>query len=194
MALCFAHTAAGYLAYEAVRPAGGHRPALLAAAVVLANGPDLDFLPGMLLGHPMAYHRGLTHTLAAVAVVVVLVALGARVAGRPRPLPARAALWAGAVYASHLLLDFFTTDRVPPYGGRFLWPLSDAFWQAPLPLLPEIVIDPSGRGAFFASLVGPHTGGIWVREIGLLCFTVAAVHAFRAWQGASAWRDAPEGP
>src|SRR5262249_42649412 len=57
MALCFAHTAAGYLAYEAVRPASAHRPGLLAAAVLLANGPDLDFVPGVLLWHTAGRRR-----------------------------------------------------------------------------------------------------------------------------------------
>ena len=46
MALCLAHATAGYLAYEALRPAGPHRLDLLAGAVLLANAPDLDFLPG----------------------------------------------------------------------------------------------------------------------------------------------------
>jgi inner membrane protein len=190
MALCFSHTAAGYLGYEAVRPAGGHRPALLAAAVLLANGPDLDFLPGMLLGHPMAYHRGVTHTLGAAVVVGALVALGVRVSRRG--LPARAGLWAGAVYASHLLLDYLTRDSLPPYGGRFLWPLSHAYLQAPISLLPEVVVDGSGRGAFFASLLAPHTLMAWAREIGMLAITVATVHAVRAWQGVGGWRDVPE--
>ena len=58
MALCCAHTAAGYLAYEAVRPAGPHQRRLLAAAVALANAPDLDFVPGLVLGHPGMFHRG----------------------------------------------------------------------------------------------------------------------------------------
>jgi len=58
MALCFAHTAAGHPAHEAVRPEGRHRPALLIAAVALVNPPDLDFLPGLLVGQPGAYHEG----------------------------------------------------------------------------------------------------------------------------------------
>src|SRR5262245_66644350 len=115
MALCFTHGAAGYLAYEMVRPAGGHRPGLLAAAVALANAPDIDFLPGILLGHPGAYHRGVTHTLLAVVLVAVAVALGIRFAGRGRVPIARAGLWAGAVYASHLVVDFFTVDSVAPH-------------------------------------------------------------------------------
>src|SRR5262245_2242945 len=108
MALCFAHTAAGYLAYGAVGPAGPHRPLLLAGAVAPANAPDLDFVPGILMGRPGLFHRGVTHTLAAVLVVTLV----AWLIGRQRPLagwtPVRAALWVGAVYGSHLLLDFFT--------------------------------------------------------------------------------------
>jgi membrane-bound metal-dependent hydrolase YbcI (DUF457 family) len=193
MALCFTHSAAGYLAYEAVRPAGGHRPGLLAAAVALANGPDLDFLPGVLLGHPAAYHRGVTHTVLAVVAVGGLVALGIRLAGWRRPLPGRAGLWAGAVYASHLLLDFFTVDSIPPHGARFLWPLSDAYWHAPVAPLPEIVIDPSGRTAFVLSLAGPRTATVWAFEAGLLAATVLAVRVVRSWQAAPTWQDVREG-
>ena len=71
MALAFAHTTAGYLGYQLVRPPGPHRPALLLAAVALANGADLDFLPGLVIGRAGAYHRGVTHALAAVVVVGV---------------------------------------------------------------------------------------------------------------------------
>ena len=71
MALCLAHATAGYLAYEALRPSGPHRPALLAGAVLMANAPDLDFLPGILVGAPAAYHRGVTHTAGALVVVSV---------------------------------------------------------------------------------------------------------------------------
>jgi len=194
MALCCSHTAAGYLAYEAVRPAGAHRPLWLAAAVGLANAADLDFVPGILLGRPGMFHRGVTHTVAAVAVVGVVVALGARLARRPPARWDRVALWASAVYASHLLLDYFTIDARPPYGGRFLWPFSDAYYLSPVTLLPEIVVDPRGRGAFFASLVAPHTLPVWVEEIGLLLLVVVAVHALRAVLAWPAWQGVAEEP
>jgi membrane-bound metal-dependent hydrolase YbcI (DUF457 family) len=190
MALCFAHSTAGYLAYEAVRPAGAHRAGLLVAAVVLANAPDVDFLPGIVLGQPGAFHRGVTHTVAAVLVVAALSALVLRA----RPGWWRATLWATAVYTSHLLLDFFTVDRVAPYGARFLWPLSDAYWIAPVTLLPEIVIDPSGRTAFFASLVARHTAAVWAQELGVLVLAVGAVHALRAGLPRVAWRRVAEEP
>src|SRR5213594_3095125 len=117
MALAFAHTTAGYLGYQLVRPPGAHRPGLLLAAVALANGPDLDFLPGLVIGHAGAYHRGMTHTLAAVLLVGAAVALGAGLTGRRSAVVVRAAAWAAAVYASHLLLDYLTGDSVPPSGG-----------------------------------------------------------------------------
>ena len=194
MALCGAHTAAGYLAYEAVRPAGPHRPGLLAAAVVLANGPDLDFVPGILLGRPGMFHRGVTHTVAAVIVVGCLAALVGWVSGRRRAVWGRTALWASATYASHLLLDFFTIAQRPPHGARFLWPFSDAYYLSPVTPLPEIVVDGSGRMAFFASLVGPHTAPVWAQEIALLVLVVAAVHALRAVTAWPAWSGIAEEP
>ncbi len=149
-------------------------------------------MPGVLLGHPGAYHRGVTHTVIAAVVVAVLVVLGARLAGRRGTSPLGAGAWAGAVYGSHLLLDFFTTDAVPPHGARFLWPFSDAYYLAPVTPLPEIIIDPSGRGAFLASLVAPHTAAVWAQEITVLVATVVIVRAFRAWQARPAWRDAEQ--
>lgn len=191
MALCFAHAAAGYLGYEAVRPAERHRPAWLAAAVVLANAPDLDFIPGFLVGHPAAFHRGVTHTVVAAVAVGLAVALGARVARHPRATALRIGAWAAAVYASHLLIDFFTADVRPPSGARFLWPFSDAYYISPVTPFPEIVIDPGSREGFLTSLLGSHALAVWGAELaGLLC-VVAGVHALRlVW--ARADREVPE--
>jgi membrane-bound metal-dependent hydrolase YbcI (DUF457 family) len=186
MALCLVHTAAGYVGYESIRPPERHRPALLAAAVLLANGADLDFLPGIVIGHPAQFHRGVTHTLAAVVAVGVVVWLVRRVRVRDRVAALRAGGWAAAVYASHLALDFVTTDARPPYGGRFLWPLSDAYYLSPVTPLREVLIDPSGRGAFFRSLFQPETRAAWVEEVLILALTVMAVHGLRAWRGATA--------
>lgn len=181
MALCFAHAAAGYLVYEAVRPAGPHRPALLVAAVGLACAPDLDFVPGIVLGRPGAFHRGVTHTVLAAALAGLVVSLGSWWAAAPWRAWA-AGLFAAAAWTSHLLVDFLTVDAVPPYGGRFLWPVSDRFLLSPVTPLREIVIDPSGRTAFFASLLRPHTALAWASDLAVLVLAVAGVHALRAWR------------
>jgi membrane-bound metal-dependent hydrolase YbcI (DUF457 family) len=178
MALCLAHATAGYLAYEALRPAGPHRPWLLAGAVLLANAPDLDFLPGLAVGDPDAFHRGVTHTLGAAVVVGAAVWLIAR--WRRVERPRWWAAFASAAYGSHLLVDWMTLDAVPPSGIRMLWPLTDRWLHAPFDLLGEIIIDPSGRVAFLRSLVTPGALLAWLREVVIAAAVVASVHAWRA--------------
>ena len=178
MALCLAHATAGYLAYEALRPAGPHRLDLLAGAVLLANAPDLDFVPGLLMGRPDAFHRGVTHTLGAALLVTVTTWAIARWRHAERP-----GWWAGfaaAAYGSHLLVDWMTVDAVPPVGIRMLWPLSAAWLHAPFNLLGEVIIDRSGREAFARSLLTPTALLAWGHEAGIAVVAIASVHVVRA--------------
>lgn len=195
MALCFAHAAAGYLVYEAARPPGPHRPGLLVAAIALAVAPDLDFLPGLALGAPGAFHRGVTHTVLAAAVVAAVVALAARLA-RTRRRPWRVGLFAAAAYGSHLVIDLCSADVVAPHGARFLWPLSDAYYLAPVTPFREIIIDSTGRLPFLTSLLTPAARAVWAGEVALLALAVALVHGMRAWLGPAELPDAgvAEGP
>ncbi len=176
MALPVGHAAAGYLAYEAVRPAGRHRAGWLATALLLANAPDLDYLPGLLVGHPDAWHRGVTHSLAA----ALAVAAGVTALAAARRLPGRLALGAALAWASHLLLDFVTQNALPPRGIPLFSPWSARTFVAAHPLLGEIVVDASGTAAFFRSLVGPGSARVWLEQAALLVCAVAAVHAARA--------------
>jgi membrane-bound metal-dependent hydrolase YbcI (DUF457 family) len=186
MALPLGHAAAGYLVYEAVRPAGRHRPGWLAAALVLANAPDLDYVPGLVLGYPDAWHRGGTHSLvAALAVAAVAAALASA-----RRLPKRLALGAALAWTSHLVLDFVTANALPPHGIPLFWPWSARTFVAARPLLGELVIDASGTAAFFRSLIAPESARVWLEQAALLVSAVAAVHALRA---LAALRAAPLG-
>jgi membrane-bound metal-dependent hydrolase YbcI (DUF457 family) len=184
MALCLAHAAAGYLVYEIARPAGSHRPALLTAAVALAIAPDLDFLPGLLVGQPGAYHRGVTHTLGAAVLAAVVALVTARRFGLGRPWAV--AVWVWAAWISHLVLDAVTADVKPPHGGRFLWPLSEEYLCAPVTILPEIVIDGSGNAAFLASLVEPHTWAAWTADVAVLVAAIVSVALVRGWRARAA--------
>lgn len=177
MALPLVHAAAGYVAYEMCRPAGAHRGGWLVAAMLLANAPDVDFLPGLVVGEPDAFHRGITHTLAAALMATVAAALWARCAGGA---VGRTALLAAVAWGSHLVVDFVSADVVAPHGGPFLWPLSDGYWIAAEPLLREIVIDRSSRGGFVRSLFGAGTGAVWVEEIGVLVATVGGARLLEA--------------
>ena len=186
MALPLVHAAAGYLVYEALRPAGSHRLGCLAVAVGMANAPDLDFVPGLLIGHPDVFHRGFTHTFGA-ALVAAAVTVGLlRLLGRSRPQVRSAALLVAVAWASHLAIDFLTADVVAPHGARFLWPLSGGYYIAPVTLLSEIVIDRSGPMPFLHSLFAPHTLGVWTEELALLLSALVLVPAVRALRGALA--------
>jgi hypothetical protein len=99
MALPVAHAAGGYLAYEAMRPSGPHRPGML----TLANAPDLDLLPGLAIGSPQVFHRGVTYTLVAAVVVGLVAWLGARRRGAAPGMVGLLAGLAALAWASHII-------------------------------------------------------------------------------------------
>jgi membrane-bound metal-dependent hydrolase YbcI (DUF457 family) len=123
--------AAGWLATDvgARRPAVMNRPfatAILFAA--LGALPDVDVLVE-------GTHRLYTHSLVAVALVGLTVAVSPRRLGFGR---ARFALVCMAAYGSHLLLDWLGDDRSVPIGIRALWPFSDAYFQSTLRWFPPV--------------------------------------------------------
>ena len=83
------------------------------ACAALAMAPDLD------LG--FTRHRTYTHSIGAVIIVGVLVALISKKART------RMASMCAAAYASHLLLDWLGVDLYPPLGLQALWPF-DSGW------------------------------------------------------------------
>ena len=98
--------------------------------VFAANAADLDFLPGLLVGNLNRFHQSISHSL----VAAVLFGLLVSVASLPLvtfPSATRLGLLSGALYASHLLLDFFTNDVRAPYGQPLLWPLTSERFIAP---------------------------------------------------------------
>lgn len=194
MGLPLAHVAGGYLVYEGVRPGGAHRPALLAAAVVFANAPDVDFLPGLLAGDPELFHRGPTHSIGAAVLLGVLATIATRVL-LPSHGALRMGLLAGLAWASHLVVDAITADVMPPHGVMLLWPLSSAFFLAPRPLLDEFRADASGSIAFLRSVVSRESLPVWLQDIVLLVAVVAAVQLVRSLRGTTREAlPAPEEP
>ena len=111
--------------------AGAPRVAALAATIILANGPDLDYLPGLAVGDLNRWHYQGTHSL----LFAVALALAAVWAFRRRIAPGTALLPLFlAASLSHLAADIMTIDRSPPPGIPLLWPLSDVRFISPAPL------------------------------------------------------------
>jgi inner membrane protein len=118
-----AGVAAGWLVSGTPRgeawKAHGVREALLFAA--LGALPDLDLLVGA--------HSGPTHSIGAAA----LVAAAALIVVRSRTLARwTIAMAACAAYGSHVLLDWLSTDSMPPIGVMALWPFSRTHYESEL--------------------------------------------------------------
>jgi len=96
--------------------------------VLLATAADLDFVPGILLGNPSAFHQGVSHSLG----LALLVGLGMGLWGRRYGRPWRWALVGATLYMSHVVIDFLTVDTKEPLGVMLWWPLSGERYQSPV--------------------------------------------------------------
>lgn len=177
MPLPVAHSLASGIIYSSADADGGlFAWKRLLLAIFIANAPDLDFLPGLLIGQPNRFHHGPTHSLTMVVIVAGIAAgvaaLGARWPMRGRIVArdvAGTALMVGALWFSHILLDAFTGDLLGPYGVPLLWPFSDRYFQF-YPWFPYVARY-SGASApvpFLLSLLNPHNAWAATVEISTL--------------------------
>ena len=140
---------------------------LFPAVVVSACFADLDFGLNFLTGEN--YHHYFTHSLGFAS----LFSLGTYVAARlaKRPEPGRDTLLVAIAYLTHMGLDLFSRDTSRPYGMELLWPFSERFVIAPLPLFDDI-----HRGTL-AKLLSLHNWLAVGREI-----LIVGPVAFLAWR------------
>ena len=103
----------------------------LVFAVLLANLPDLDFVPQLLLGE--RFHHGPTHSiLFGFAIVTAIWVLATLFVRKYRGAAAALALM---LYASHLVLDLLSQGG---RGMQLLWPFSTQYFQSPLRIFPAV--------------------------------------------------------
>jgi membrane-bound metal-dependent hydrolase YbcI (DUF457 family) len=94
------------------------------ACAALGALPDADLL------FPIA-HRTVSHSVIAVAVILLVMSIAAAVTGK---VTLRIAVTCAAAYASHLLLDWLAGDPTPPHGIQVLWPMSSRWFISGLNL------------------------------------------------------------
>ena len=129
--------------------------------IFMANHPDADFLPGILMGHPNLFHHGIFHSLGA---ALAIAAAGGWFFSRHKKDFWLAALGIFSIFSFHLLLDFFSWDFVAPYGLPLLWPLSGRYFIAASPFFLNITRS-AAAGDFFVSLFNRHNLAAALREI-----------------------------
>lgn len=135
------HLLAGAAVYTGGTNRDTRSTALLAIALVGSMVPDLDFVPGILIGNMREFHHGISHSLAfAVLFGGVIFAL---VHAMDRALANRAAAFAFLAYASHVVLDFVSVNT-GTLGVPLLWPLSEGQIGVNLRLFGYFRYDTSG--------------------------------------------------
>ncbi len=129
------HALAGYSIYLVsqagydARQRGKYELVLL--SIFMAVAPDLDFIPGLLLGTPAVYHQGISHSLGMALLAGVVMATFYRLNGKRFSKVFRLCFLS---YLSHLVIDFFGPDGRLPYGLPLFWPLSNEHFLSPVPL------------------------------------------------------------
>jgi membrane-bound metal-dependent hydrolase YbcI (DUF457 family) len=83
--------------------------------------PDLDFLPGILIGDMRAFHHGITHSIAFALAFGALIFVVAR--RYDEAIARRSALLATLACLSHVILDFVSVSE-GTRGVPVLWPYS----------------------------------------------------------------------
>jgi inner membrane protein len=157
MPLPFAHSAAGLAGYLAFRnkdlnSAKNEELYLFGACLFLANLPDLDFLPGFIMGSIGKYHHGLSHSLAvsfslAIFFYFCLIKY-LKAISRIRIL---ACCMVSAL--SHPIFDYFSKDTSLPYGVPLFWPFQANHYISAIPLFTDVQRNQDSIGNFFSSLL-----------------------------------------
>jgi len=104
--------------------------------IFIANAPDLDFVPGLLLGKPNLYHHGISHSIGMAAIFSLFLSSLLNI-GDSENLNKDFFLFF-SLYCSHLLLDYISYDGRPPIGIPIFWPLSNEYFIFKYPILPPV--------------------------------------------------------
>jgi inner membrane protein len=169
MATPLAHSLAGYaISTLADGAPGQHRMSRSLLCVVIANAADLDFLPGALMGSPVLYHQGITHSLGFALLVSLGVAAIYWFRGKSfSPM----FFFCGLAYLSHLLIDFLGRDGRSPYGIPLFWPFSEDYVISPVPVFWGVrhagaMTDSTQK--WLEALLHPYNLGAMVVEVAVL--------------------------
>lgn len=177
-----AHLAVGFALRRLLGPRTESRRRFLVAAcfLFLSILPDLDAIPGVLLGDFGRYHNNLTNSVAFVMVSAAIASVVARLLKQDPLWWFAAAL---ACLSAHVVMDLFTVGR----GVMLAWPFSHHRFKPP-----------------FTLFYGLHwSGGVWDRRhlvtlvtescFVLVLFVVPLARALRRSMEARAGNDTDAG-
>lgn len=164
MPLPIAHSAAGLASYfafinrnkkhEISKKEGVY---LIGLCLFLAILPDLDFIPGFLVGEPGRFHHGPSHSLI-VGLIGGLVFYRFAIYRFKGISKLRILGCCILSLLSHPILDYFAVDTSKPFGVPLLWPFSNEYYISSIPLFSDVHRNQESVGIFFKSLMNAHNG------------------------------------
>jgi inner membrane protein len=172
MPLPFGHSLMGLALYEATERKENYWDwRVIMLFVFIANAPDLDFVPGFLVGDPNRYHHHyLSHSLGFAMFVGTIVAALLALRGERRFC--RNTMTLTLVCFSHMILDFFTADTSQPFGLPMFWPLTSEYFYSPVSIF--MSVNKGGANLeFLRSLLVWHNVWVVLWEIAVLASVLA---------------------
>ena len=157
MPLPIAHSGTGLACYiifqgnDVKRLSTIRKVTLFLIFATLANLPDMDILPGLLIGDPNRYHHGISHSLmfavAAATVIFVLFRALYRTLNQRKYY-----IMLVLTACSHTILDYFSKDTSSPYGVPLFWPINADYYISPISLFNDVDRSNEAGLAFIASI------------------------------------------
>jgi inner membrane protein len=194
MATPLGHVLAGYAIYGFARaPKAGEQPGLTVLGIIMAVAPDLDLIPGLVMGQPALYHGGISHSLGFALLVSLGVAGIFKMHGKVF-LPVFVVGF--LAYSSHLLLDWLGSDGRPPFGIPVFWPFSNETFISPVTVLPGVrhagATDDS-ISEWIQGILSWHNLGAIAIESALITPFIFLAHWLRRRWDIRQYREIPEG-
>lgn len=189
-----AHSIAGYVVYRATSDKGiTHQTwRTVLFYIICANFPDIDFLPGFLIGEPNRFHHGISHSIGFSVLFGLPVALF--LCWKKNEGFLRSFFIFFSLYFSHILLDYLADDTSTPYGEPLWWPISSKYYISPFSVFTDIQrVSLGGRLSFITSLVNLHN--LWAITVEFLVFlpiiglTDVTKRRSLSWYSASKMKD-----
>jgi len=115
--------------------------------------PDLDFLPGLIIGEPSRYHHGFSHSFV-MSLVMGLMAGLVYYLIRRKYLVQYSFIFSG-VYFAHVAADFFAVDTSLPIGEQLFWPFWNGYLLSPFTFFLDVHRSAESFD-FFVSMFNSH--------------------------------------
>jgi inner membrane protein len=124
------HSLAGYAIYLATQSESPPKIRGTLLCIFLANLPDLDYLPGFLIGYPNYFHHGISHSIGFAVFCGILGMIYSK--WLIKEDIKNGFYFFFGIYFSHVFLDFLCADDSIPYGEKLLWPFSNSYYISPI--------------------------------------------------------------